>query len=90
VGRAVAASTRRSFNACACPRKDFRGVFFLRKFSRNSVSFNVPQLCVQRGAATSAAGFAAAIAPQEKLHPAARKIALRTLPSVCRKTRRAS
>jgi hypothetical protein len=32
-----------SSNARACPRKDFRGVFFLRKFFRNSMSFNVPQ-----------------------------------------------
>jgi hypothetical protein len=37
VGRAVAASIGRSFNACACPRKDFRRVFFLRKIFRNSV-----------------------------------------------------
>ena len=43
VGRAVAASTGRSFRPRACPRKDFRAVFFPRKFFRNSVSFNVPQ-----------------------------------------------
>jgi hypothetical protein len=36
-----AASIGRSFNVCACSRKDFRAVFFLRKFFRNSVSFNV-------------------------------------------------
>jgi len=43
VGRAVAASIGRSFNRHACPRKDFRTVFFLRKSSRNSVSFHVPK-----------------------------------------------
>jgi hypothetical protein len=43
VGRAIAASIGRSLNPRACPRKDFRRVFFLRKFFRSSVSFNVPQ-----------------------------------------------
>jgi hypothetical protein len=42
-GPAFAASIGRSFNRRACPRKDFRAVFFLRKLFRNSVSFNVPQ-----------------------------------------------
>jgi hypothetical protein len=49
-----------SFNARACPRKDFRAVFFLRKFFRNSVSFNVPEAHPQSGtrdAQTSADGF---------------------------------
>jgi hypothetical protein len=50
VGRAVAASAGRSFNRRACPRKDFRRVFFLRKFLRNSVSFNVAEACVSASA----------------------------------------
>jgi hypothetical protein len=41
-----AASIGRSFSVCACPRKDFRAVFFLRRFSRHSVSFNVAEACV--------------------------------------------
>jgi hypothetical protein len=49
VGRAVAASIGRSFNKHACPRKDFRAVFFLGKFFRNSVSFNVEKACVYSG-----------------------------------------
>jgi hypothetical protein len=49
VGCAVAASMVKSFNARACPWKDFRAVFFLRKFSRNSVAFNVPEACVVSG-----------------------------------------
>jgi hypothetical protein len=43
VGRAVAVSIGRLFNPHARPRKDFRAVFFLRKFFRNPVSFNVPK-----------------------------------------------
>jgi hypothetical protein len=43
VGQAVAALIGGSFNRCACPRKDFRRAFFLRKFFRNPVSFNVPK-----------------------------------------------
>ena len=42
VGRVVAALIGRLSNRSACPRKDFRGVFFPRKFFRNSVAFNVP------------------------------------------------
>jgi hypothetical protein len=34
-------------NPRACPRKDFRTVFFPRKFFRNSVSFNVPQAAIR-------------------------------------------
>jgi hypothetical protein len=49
VGRAFAASIGRSFKACACPRKDFRAAFFLRKFFRNSVSFNVRRRAFIRG-----------------------------------------
>jgi hypothetical protein len=41
VGQTAAASMGGSFNRHACPRKDFRGMFFLRKFFRNSVSINV-------------------------------------------------
>jgi hypothetical protein len=44
VGWAVASSIGRSSNRAACLRKDFRRVFFLRKFFRNSVSFNVPEV----------------------------------------------
>jgi hypothetical protein len=43
VGRALAALLGGSLNTCACPRKDFRTMFFPRKFFRNSVSFNVRQ-----------------------------------------------
>src|SRR4051795_11314242 len=41
VGRAFAASIGRSFNWWACPRNDFRGVFFLRKLFRNPVSIKI-------------------------------------------------
>jgi hypothetical protein len=50
VGRAFAISIGRSFNRRACPRKGFRAVFFLRKFFRNSVSFNVPQAAARYAA----------------------------------------
>jgi hypothetical protein len=77
VGRAVAAAMGRSFNRRACPRKDFRRVFFLRKFSRNSVSFNVPETRLYSGtrdAEASAEAIGRHTCAAEKPHPAARQI----------------
>jgi DNA-binding SARP family transcriptional activator/TolB-like protein len=48
-GQSVAASMGGSFNRRACSRKDFRRVFFLRKFFCNSVSINVAEACVYSG-----------------------------------------
>jgi hypothetical protein len=76
VGRAVAASMSRSFNRGACPRKDFRAVFFLRNFFRKFVSFNVaePRLCSgKRDAEPSAEAIRRHKRAAEKPHPAARK-----------------
>jgi hypothetical protein len=89
VGRPFAASTGRSLNARACPRKDFRAVFFLRKFFRNSVSFNVahaPVFGAHTTRTTSASDPAATNAPRKNLILPHDKIADDALPSVCRKT----
>jgi hypothetical protein len=68
---------RRSFNACACPRNDFRAVFFLRKFFRNSVSFNVAKPCAYSGTSDGnpcAEGFRRRNCAAEKPDLAARQI----------------
>jgi hypothetical protein len=44
VGSVFAAQIGKSFKPCACPGNDFRGAFFLRKFCRRGVSFNVGEL----------------------------------------------
>jgi hypothetical protein len=65
-----------SSNPRACPRKDFRRVFFLRKFFRNSVSFNVPEArpySRTRDAEASAEAIGRHNCAAEKPHPAARK-----------------
>ena len=79
-GRATAASIGRSSNRGACSRKDFRRVFFLRRFFRNSVSFNVEKACVYWG--TSDAKPCAGRVPPPYLR--------RRNASSCRKTIRAT
>jgi hypothetical protein len=66
----------RSFNRHACPRKDFRDVFFLRNFFRNFVSFNVPEVRLCSGireAETSAEAIGRHDCAAKNPDPAARK-----------------
>jgi hypothetical protein len=70
VGHAGAASVGRSSKRSACPKKHFRRVFFLRKFYRRPVSFNVPiapafEMPRRPGHAPKCSTVA--IAPQENL-----------------------